>query len=98
MFLCGLSVTPTSQLDTTDVVSGATAETKEITVKPIPKAEAAVRDKASREFQRQGPVTGASYVLTKLLFVRGEDADASPAARNRHIPLLGVRRGFDGGI
>ena len=67
-------------------------------VQAIPKADATARDKAGRQLHRQRPVTGARHILPQLLFVRREDADASPPARNGHIPLLRVRRGLDGRV
>jgi len=80
MFLFELMVTPTRQLETTDVVSGMTTETEKITVQPVPKANATTRDKTGREFQGQRPVTGATDILTQLLLVGREDTDAAPTA------------------
>jgi hypothetical protein len=98
MFLCGLMVMPPSQFQTTNVFGGSTTEAKKITVQPIPKQQASARNKARREFHCQWPMTGAGDILAKLLLVRREDADATPSARNRHIPLLRVRRRLDGRI
>jgi len=84
-----------SQFQTTHVVCGSTTETEKITVQPIPKPKASARNKARRKFHRQWPMPGAGDILTKLLFVRREDADAAPPARNGHIPLLRIRRRLD---
>src|SRR5271163_2341261 len=37
---------------------------------------------------RQRAVSAASDLLAQLLFVGGEDFNALPAARDRHVPLL----------
>jgi hypothetical protein len=49
----------TSQFQTTDVVCGSTAETKKITVQPIPKPKASARNRTDRKFHRQWPMVGA---------------------------------------
>jgi hypothetical protein len=95
MFVGGLMVMTPSQFQTTHVVCGSTTETKKIAVQPIPKQKASARNKARREFHCQWPMAGASDILAKLPLVRREDADAAPPARNRHIPLLCVRRRLD---
>ena len=80
IFVCGLMVMMASQFQTTHVVCGSTTETEKITVQPIPKPKASERNKARRKFHRQCPMPGAGEILTKLLFVRREDADAAPPA------------------
>ena len=65
-------------------------------VQTIPEEDATTRRKTGREFHRQWPMTGTADSLAKLRFVRRENADATPPARNGHIPLLRVRRGLDG--
>lgn len=65
-------------------------------MQPIPKLVAATRVKILRQFHRQRPVAGANQVFAKLFFVGREDADATPTARNRDVPLLRAGRGFDG--
>ena len=80
------------------VVSGPAAKAEKITVQPIPEACSGPRHNARREFQCQRPVPGARDVLTQLLLVWREDANATPPARNGHIPLLRVGRSLDGGI
>jgi len=96
MLFCGLRVTTTRQLETTERVGGALSKSEKTTVQPIPKAHATARNETGREFQGQRSVTGANHVLPQLSLVRREDANAAPAARDRHVPLLCVRRGLDG--
>lgn len=67
-------------------------------MQPVPKLVAIARAQATGKFQRQRPVTGANEIFTQLNFVRGENADAAPTARNGDIPLLGVGGRLDGGI
>jgi hypothetical protein len=63
-----------------------------------PKQKASARNIAGREFHCQWAMTGAGDILSKLLLVRRYDEDAAPPARNRHVPLLRVRRRLDGRI
>lgn len=56
------------------------------------------RAQATGKFQCQRPVAGTRQILTQLLLVRRENADAAPPARNGDIPLLRVGCGLDGGI
>ena len=62
---------------------------------PLPKRMPSARDKTGRKFHRQWPMTGTGDILTKLLLVRRENADAAPPARNCYIPLLRIRRRLD---
>src|SRR4029077_13324554 len=80
MFFCELMVTATCLLETTDMVSGTTAETKQIAVQPIPKANGTTRDKSAREVQGQRLVTGLGYIFAQLVLVWREDANATPPA------------------
>src|SRR5919106_1332345 len=98
MLLFGLQVTTTRQLQTAKCVGGALSESKEVAVQTIPKEDATARDKTGRQLHRQRPVAGTGDVLAQLLFVWREDANAASAARNGHIPLLRIGRGFDGGV
>jgi hypothetical protein len=77
------------------VVSGPATKPKEVAMQPVPKVNDAARREAGCQFHGQGTMAGAGDVLTQLLLVRGKYADAAPAARNGHIPLLRVRGGFD---
>jgi hypothetical protein len=93
MFLCGLMfrLMLWSQMETAKPFGCLTTKAKKITVQPVPKPRASAWDKAFRKFYCQWPMAGASDILAKLPFVRREDADAPPPARNSHIPLLRVR-------
>src|SRR5208282_194396 len=84
-----------SRMETENSFGGSTTEANKITVQPIPKPMLSALDKTGRKFHRQWPMTGAGDILTKLLLVRCEDADATPPARNGHIPLQRVRRLLD---
>ena len=97
MFLYGLMfwLMLLSQMETENSFGGSTTEANKITVQTIPKPMLSARDRAGRKFHRQWPMTGAGDVLTKLLLVRRENANAAPPARNGHIPLLRVRRRLD---
>ena len=86
------------EFEAAEVVSRAATKSQQIAMQPIPKANAATSGKAGDEFQCQRAMTGARHVLTKLLLVRCEDADAAPTARDGHIPLLRICRGLDGRI
>ena len=44
----------------------------------IPKTDATARDKTGHQLNRQRPVAGARDILAQLLFVRREDANATP--------------------
>jgi hypothetical protein len=74
-----------SQMETENSFGGSTTEANKITLHPIPKQMLSARDKTGRKFHRQWPMTGAGDVFTKLLFVRRENANAAPPARNSHI-------------
>ena len=67
-------------------------------MKPVPKRIVIGRAQATGKFQCQRPVAGTRQILTQLLLVRRENADAAPPARNGDIPLLRVGCGLDGGI
>src|ERR1035441_7566687 len=67
-------------------------------MQPVPKPVAVARAQATGKFKRKRPVTGAHEVFTQLNFIRRENADAAPPARNGDIPLLGVGSRLDGGI
>ena len=85
-------------METENSFGGSTTEANKITVQPIPKPMLSARDKTGRKFHRQWPMTGARDILTKLLLVRRENADAAPSARNGDIPLLRVRCRLNGRI
>jgi len=80
MLLFELRVTTTRQFQTTKCVGGALSKSKEMAVQTIPKEDATARDKAGRQLHRQRPVAGTADVLAQLLFVRREDANATPTA------------------
>ena len=67
-------------------------------MQPVPKLVAVARAQAAGKFQRERPVTGANEIFAQLNFVRRENADAAPPARNGDIPLLGVGSRLDGRI
>ncbi len=98
ILLCGLMVMSPGQFQPANIVGGATTETKQIAVQPVPKQPASGRDKNRRQFHGQRPMTGVGHILAQLLFIWRENADATPSARNGHIPLLRVCRRLDGGI
>src|SRR5450756_441230 len=75
-----------SRVDTENSFGGSTTEANKITVQAIPKPMLSARDKTGRKFHRQWPMTGTSYILTKLLLVRRENADTAPPPRDGHIP------------
>src|SRR5437870_9134306 len=52
----------------------------------------------SGEFECKPALPGAQYVFAQLFFVRRKNADAAPASRDRHIPLLIVGGSLDSGI
>ena len=97
MFLYGLMfwLMLLSRVETENSFGGSTTEANKIIVQPIPKQMLSARDRTGREFHRQWPMTGAGDILTKLLLVRRENANAAPPARNGHIPLLRVRCRLD---
>jgi len=80
MLLFGLQVTTTRQFQTTECVGGALSKSKKMAVQTIPKEDATARDKTGRQLHRQRPVAGTGDVLAQLLFVRREDANATPTA------------------
>jgi hypothetical protein len=80
MLLFGLQVTTTRQFQTTKSVGGTLSKSKEMSVQTIPKEDATARDKTGRQLHRQRPVAGTGDVLAQLLFVRREDANATPTA------------------
>lgn len=88
----------TRQFQPTKRVGSALSKAEKMAVQTIPKADATTRDKTGRQLHRQRPVPGARHIFAQLLFVRREDSDATPPARNGHIPLLRVGRGLYGGI
>ncbi len=67
-------------------------------MQPIPKPIAVTRTKTACEFHRQWSVTGANQIFAQLNFIRRENANAAPTARNGDIPLLGIGRRLDGRI
>ena len=67
-------------------------------MQPVPKPVAVARAQATGKFQRERPVTGTNEIFAQLNFIRRENADAAPPARNGDIPLLGVGSRLDGGI
>jgi hypothetical protein len=71
-------------------VGGVLAKAQEIAVKLIPKEDTLLLAKVVGKFQRQRTMTGTGHVFPKLLLVRRENANAAPAARDGHIPLLGI--------
>jgi hypothetical protein len=71
------------------------AKPKQVAMQMIPQHVATTRHEISRQFQCQWPVTGTGHVFAELLLVRCEDADATPPARDGHIPLLRIRRRLD---
>ena len=89
-------VMATRDFEAAQIVRHTATETQQIAMKPIPKTNAATRRETGGEFQRQRAMTGARYIFTKLLLVRRENADASPTARDGHIPLLRISRCLDG--
>ena len=74
------------------------AKSKQVAMQVSPKHVAMAGHEITRQFQCQWPVTGTGHVFAELLLVRRENADAAPPARDGHIPLLRIRRCFDGGI
>ena len=74
------------------------AKPKQVAMQVIPKHVAATRHETARQFQCQWPMTGTGYVFAQLLLVGREYADATPPARDGHIPLLRIRRRLDCGI
>jgi hypothetical protein len=71
------------------------AETEEVTIQPVPKPVCMARTKSMPQFHCQRPMTGTNQILTQLNFVRRENADATPTARNGDIPLLGTIRSLE---
>src|SRR5206468_12588185 len=80
MPLSGLQVMTTRQLQTTKSVGGALSKSKQMAVQTIPKEDATARDKAGRQLHRERPMARTGDVLAQLLFVRREDANATPTA------------------
>jgi hypothetical protein len=76
----GLMMTTPRKLEAAEAVRRATTETEQIAMKTIPKANDATGREIASEFKRQRPVTRARDILTQLLLVRREDADATPSA------------------
>lgn len=64
----------------------------------IPKQIAVARAQATCKFQCERPVAGTDEVFAQLNFIRRENSDAAPPARNGDIPLLGIGSRLDGGI
>ena len=79
-------------------IGGMSAKPQKMAMQPVPKWIVIERALATGKFQGQRPVAGARQILTQLLLVRREYADAAPPARNGDIPLLRVGSRFDGGI
>ena len=73
-----------SRMETEYSFGGSTTEANKITVQPIPKPMLSAQGKTGRKFHRQWPMTGTGDILTKLLLVRRENANAAPPARNGH--------------
>jgi hypothetical protein len=63
IFVYGLMVMQPGQFQPANVVGGATAEAKQITVQPVPKQKTLARNKTRRQFHGQWPVTGAGHIL-----------------------------------
>ncbi|HUZ07485.1 MAG TPA: hypothetical protein VMV89_08345 [Candidatus Paceibacterota bacterium] len=80
IFLFGLVTLPAGECQPDKIVGGATAKTKHVAVKPIPKSVIASRDKAGCKFHRKRAMSRARDIFAQLLFVRREDADATPSA------------------
>jgi hypothetical protein len=98
MSVCHVEVTPPGLFQPANWVGGMFAKAEEITVKPIPKLPASLVAQLTREFHCQRSVTCACNVFAKLFLVRREYADAAPATRNRHIPLLRIRGRLNGRV
>src|SRR5580692_7283371 len=64
----------------------------------LPKRIAVLWTQATGKLQRERPVAGANQIFSQLNFVRREDSDAAPTARNGDIPLLSVGCRLDSGI
>src|SRR5258706_2948942 len=96
MFLVFLAMTGLFQAE--KYIGAPPAKTKKRAMQPVPKPVAISRAKASRQFQRQWPVTRPNKVFPQLNLVRRENADAAPTARNGDIPLLRIGCGLNGGI
>ena len=71
---------PTSHLKSAEGVSGAFAESKKMTVQPVPKPDATAWNEPGRQFNRQWGMPGARNVSAKLFLVGREDADAAPSS------------------
>jgi len=56
-------------------------------MQPVPKPVAVARAQARCQFQCQRPVTGANEIFAQLNFIRRENANAAPPARNGDIYL-----------
>ena len=74
------------------------AKAQKITVQFVPKVQTGLLMEIPGKFKRQRAVTGTGNIFPKLFRVGRENTDAAPSARDGHIPLLRVGRGFDGGI
>jgi hypothetical protein len=79
-------------------VGGIPTEAQEITMHSLPKRIAFARMQTTGKFEGERPVTGANKIFTQLNFIRRENTDAAPPARNGDIPLLRAGSGLDGGI
>jgi hypothetical protein len=100
MFLFELTVAVTQAgfFQLHNAIGGPSAEAKQIAMQPIPKMDGATLGGNASQFHGQWAMAGAGDVLAQLLFVRRKDADAAPAARDGHIPLLRACCGFHGRI
>ena len=62
-------------------------------MKPVPQSQRRARAGATREFERQGALTGARDAPAQLRLVGREDMNAFAAPRNGDVPLLIIRGG-----
>jgi len=87
MFLSWLRM-PSGLFQTAERIGGMLTEPQKITMQQIPKGVTIELMLATGKFQCQRPVPGTRQIFPQLLFVRCENTNPTPPARNGDIPLL----------